>query len=226
MSDPFWFDDVSVVYKFPLEFFPTSEQTQVEKLNSILRLALYISILIILQTHQVRYIFIVVGIALLTYYIYTNLPIKEEPQQQVQDKVEKFEGAPACTKPTLDNPFMNVTMKDYLNIQNGQTVDRLPACDPNEPTIKKEIDSAFNNDLFHDVNDVFGKMNSQRQFYTMPWTTIPNKQDEFARWLYLQPKTCKEDQDACLRYEDIRQKTPVYYNPNENPVDTKKQVKN
>ena len=79
-----------------------------------------------------------------------------------------------------------------------------------------------NAEMPSDVNDVFGKMNSQRQFYTMPSTTIPNAQDDFAKWLYLNPKTCKEDQDFCLKYEDIRAKRPVMYNPNQNPVDTKR----
>ncbi len=65
-------------------------------------------------------------------------------------------------------------------------------------------------------------MNSQRQFFTMPWTTIPNAQNEFAKWLYLNPKTCKEDQDYCLKYEDIRAKRPVVYDETKNPVNTKK----
>ena len=77
--------------------------------------------------------------------------------------------------------------------------------------------------LFKDVNDVFGKMNSQRQFYTMPNTKIPNAQDDFAKWLYANPKTCKEDQEFCLRYEDIRAKRPVFVDPTQNPVNTKRE---
>ena len=55
----------------------------------------------------------------------------------------------------------------------------------------------------------------------MPWTTIPNKQDEFARWLYSSPKTCKEDQDYCLKYEDVRAKRPIFPNQDKNPVTDK-----
>jgi hypothetical protein len=80
------------------------------------------------------------------------------------------------------------------------------------------MDRTFGHNLFTDVDDLFGKMNSQRQFYTMPSTTIPNKQGEFAKWLYSNPKTCKEDQDYCLRYEDIRAKRPVMQNEDVNPV--------
>lgn len=128
-----------------------------------------------------------------------------------------------CTKPTIDNPFMNVTMKDYMNFDSqGSIVNRPPACDPNDPEIKKTMDETFSNNLYRDVSDVFGKQSSQRNYFTMPWTTIPNKQDEFARWLYLSPKTCKEDQDYCLRYEDIRYKSFIMPNPDRNPISTKK----
>ena len=145
---------------------------------------------------------------------------KQGAEKQGAEKEDKKK----CVSPTIDNPFMNATMKDFLNVDpvTNRIVDRAEACDINDIDVKKQIDSSFNNNLYKDVNDIFGKMNSQRQFYTMPSTTIPNAQDDFAKWLYLNPKTCKEDQDFCLKYEDIRAKRPVMYNPNQNPVDTKR----
>lgn len=122
-----------------------------------------------------------------------------------------------CVKPSLDNPFMNVNYVDYLDNPN-----RNQACDITSPEVKKDANSKFMNNLFRDTSDLFETNNSQRQFYTMPSTTIPNKQDEFAKWLYLSPKTCKEDQDYCLRYEDLRQNRPVMMNPYENPTNTKR----
>ena len=133
--------------------------------------------------------------------------------------IERFNDE-ECTLPTLDNPFMNVTMKDMLNV-DPKKPGRPKACDTTNPEVKKKMDEMFNHNLFKDVNDVFGKTNSQRQFYTMPNTTIPNAQDDFAKWLYLNPKTCKEDQDYCLRYEDIRAKRPVFVDPTKNPVNSK-----
>lgn len=116
-----------------------------------------------------------------------------------------------CTSPTLDNPFMNMTMKDYLNYdETGNIVQRLNACDTSDPEIKKQIDDNFKNNLYKDVNDLFGKFNSQRQYYTMPWTSlIPDIDGDFKNWLYKSQKTCKENQDYCLLYEDIRAKRPV-----------------
>jgi hypothetical protein len=146
-------------------------------------------------------------------------------QENLEEETRPDDTDGKCTKPTIDNPFMNVTMKDYMNFdENGSVVNRPPACDPNDPEIKKMMDNTFSNNLYRDVSDVFGKQSSQRNYFTMPWTTIPNKQDEFARWLYLSPKTCKEDQDYCLRYEDIRSKRFVMPNPERNPVSSKKET--
>ena len=49
--------------------------------------------------------------------------------------------------------------------------------------------------------DIFNKNITQRQFYTMPVTTIPNEQTKFANWLYATPPTCKEGNgDQCVKY--------------------------
>lgn len=244
MSDSFWYNDPSILWHSDrlTEFFPSKDHTLEEKLNAIVRLCFYLSVLLYLNHYNSKYISIFIGGCLLTYYIYINSPeysssnkkISEQPksnkeqqlkasEEKTQKKIEGLENE-QCTSPTLDNPFMNVTMKDLMNIdpEKQRVVNRSVACDINDPDIKRQIDDNFNNNLFRDINDVFGKMNSQRQFYTMPSTTIPNAQDDFAKWLYLNPKTCKEDQDYCLKYEDLRAKRPVLMNPNVNPVDTKR----
>ena len=50
----------------------------------------------------------------------------------------------------------------------------------------------FNKDLYRDVKDIFGKNNSQRQFYTVPGNQVPNDQGAFAQWCYGMPRTYKE----------------------------------
>jgi len=232
-SDPFWYNDIGILIHPDrlTEFFPIGDHTLEEKFNALVRLSLYISILLFYYNADYNYISIFLATLLITYFVWINRPLekqssetKEQTKEQTIEKLENETETTKCTRPTLDNPFMNVTMKDLLNIdeKTGTVVDRPPACDITDPEVKKEIDNNFNNNLFRDVNDIFGKMNSQRQFYTMPSTTIPNAQDEFAKWLYLNPKTCKEDQDYCVAYEDLRAKRPVFYDPTQNPVETKK----
>lgn len=253
-SDPLWVNDFSILLKKEklTEFFPTKFQTNEERLNAVVRLSLYTSILLSVYHSNMKYTSILIFTLFLTYIVYKNHPespanIKTEPISNIEKETlsdqqmydwntyksgkwredeQKQNTNENCTRPTPDNPFMNATMKTYLNIdKNNNIIPSQPACDPNNPDIKKEIDSNFNNNLYNDVSDMFGKLNSQRNFYTMPWTTIPNDPNlDFAKWLYASPQSCKEDPNACIRgiHEDIRQNRFVFPEPTINPVSSKK----
>jgi hypothetical protein len=69
-----------------------------------------------------------------------------------------------------------------------------------DPATKVQLDDFFRTDFASDPTDVFGKTQSQRQFITMPSTSIPNDQASYQNWLYKIPgKTCKEGgRDACM----------------------------
>lgn len=110
-----------------------------------------------------------------------------------------------CRKPTEDNPFMNPTINDY----DTETVP--VACNSSDKNITEEMKKKFYGQLYKNVEDVFNEENSFRQFYTVPNTYVPNNQTEFARWLYGTKCTCKEDQEHCLRYEDVRFKTASFF---------------
>lgn len=81
-----------------------------------------------------------------------------------------------CIVPTKRNPYMNVTLEDL-----EQRPDRGPACDPLSPGVKEEISQS---EIIPRTDNphTFGR--SQHPFYTMPCTTIPNAQGEFAKLLY------------------------------------------
>ena len=69
---------------------------------------------------------------------------------------------------------------------------RKKACKINNK-VNEYIDQYFNEDLYRSVDDIYNKNASERQYYTMPVTEIPNNQDKFAQWLYgNDEKTCKE----------------------------------
>jgi hypothetical protein len=114
------------------------------------------------------------------------------------DEMRTFENA-TCRKPTSDNPFMNPSVDDF----NKESTPI--ACNSDDADLAKDIQLKFNGDLYRDIEDVFDKKNSQRQFYTIAHN-IPNDQEAFARWCYKFPATCKVDQERCLRYEDLRTK--------------------
>ncbi len=229
MSDKFWSHDPSILlnYNRLTEFFPVKEHSTEEQLNSIARLTLYIGVILSLYYSDYKYLNIVICGLIFTYIIYVYRPSNVEKIENTEEVVvQEDNGEKLCTMPTVDNPFMNATMKDYLNLdENGTIKERLPACDLNDPDIKKKADESFNNNLYKDISDIFGKMNSQRQFYTAAGSdTIPNDRESFTKWLYASPMTCKENQEYCIRgiEEDVRRKRFIFPNPEENPVNSKR----
>lgn len=115
------------------------------------------------------------------------------------DELEEHRKA-TCRKPTEDNPFMNPFSTDYMSGNIPQ------ACNMDDDQIKENMELNFNKGLYRDFEDVWNRKNSQRQFFTLPSTSIPNNQKEFARWLYDTGPTCKEDGSNCLRYEFLDRK--------------------
>lgn len=105
-----------------------------------------------------------------------------------------------CRRPTRDNPMMNTIITDFNNPDVPPA-----ACNADDNDISDEARVTFNQDLFRDVDDLWEKKNSQRQFYTVPNTAVPNNQKEFAMWLYgTGSPNCKTDGEKCLRYENLR----------------------
>jgi len=229
-TQDFWYNDINVLFKKDklIQFFPVKKQTIQEQANAIMRFGIYTSIILCIYYNDFIYAYFGIAMAFLSYYIYINNPQSQTVMQSLtpsptqpptQTKIiEQMENENNCTKPSLENPFMNFTMGDYLNMENGKITEKENACDANSPEIKKEMDTYFNNNLYRDVDDVFGKMNSQRQFFTMPWTNIPpDANGDFKNWLYNNPKTCKETQDSCYRYEDLRSNRFIFPEPTQNP---------
>jgi hypothetical protein len=102
---------------------------------------------------------------------------------------------PLETAPTPRNPFMNVLVDE---LKYNPTRPR--AASVNDPKVRLELDDFFRTEFYNDPTDVFGKTQGQRQFITMPSTSIPNDVDSYQNWLYRIPgKTCKEGgREACL----------------------------
>lgn len=299
-SDPIWTKNFNILFKKDrlTDFFPCKLQSNEERINAIVRLSLYASIVLSIYHSNVKYSAIFIFFLFFTFIIYKHHPninskskelnkinltnrelvqleaerIANSPEnnsylnnftpslglnasknklgtlvsadgktvQHVglkainEQNIEHFEGERRgeqdkngkCTSPTIDNPFMNVTMKDYMNFDaDGSIVNRPPACDSSSPSVKNEIETNFNNNLFKDVSDVFGRSNSQRQFFTMPYTQIPNDRESFQNWLYLSPATCKENSDNCLNYEDLRGKPTIFVNEFRNPNNSEARLK-
>lgn len=197
MATPLWFDKISILYekKYLFEIIPNKQFDFNRKLNSLLRLSIYYAVIIYLMDRKkgnmfyIPFIVAIVTCILSKRYketFYSKVKTDLMNNQSNEELIKGLEGD--CKIPTKNNPFMNPEIYDY----NTNNVDE-PACNTfNNKGVQSYTDKLFSSSLFRDVNDLFGKNNSQRQFYTVPGNSIPNDQDTFAKWLYATPKTCKE----------------------------------
>jgi hypothetical protein len=107
-----------------------------------------------------------------------------------------------CTMPSRNNPMANILVSDYRD--NAQ---RPPGCDINNKNVKKMAETYFEENLYRDVDDVWKRKTSSRNYYQTPIQTIPNDQKGFAEWLYKTEPTCKEGNGlSCHKnmYNDLR----------------------
>jgi hypothetical protein len=61
--------------------------------------------------------------------------------------------------------------------------------------------------IFRETDDIYDKSTLDRQFYTVPSTTIPNNRELFTEWLYDRGPSCKENNgEQCYNnlYNDIK----------------------
>jgi len=117
------------------------------------------------------------------------------PKKEGFESIVSSPGATFVTRPSAKNPFMNVLLDELSYNPNRPEADAI--INPKNQII---LDDYFRVQWNSDPTDVFGRSQGQRQFYTMPSSSIPNDQGSYQNWLYLLPgKTCKEGgRDACV----------------------------
>jgi len=215
MSTPFWITDPSILIKEKhiLQFWPTENMSNNEKLNTISRLVIILTIIGTLITQSFRMVItgiITLVIIVLFYFI----------QKKDKSNKEGFSSLNFINKnyqpPKTNNPLMNVALTDYK--ENPQRKAAAPSFNPiveenvNEKT-KDFVVSQFNNSnecqdeyiknrLFQDLGDNFVFNQSMRNFYSTANTTIPNDQKGFAEFCYGDMISCKEgDPIACSQWD-------------------------
>lgn len=178
-----WYKDIFGFLSDYDKFVPIKSMNLNEKLNSIVRLALYVSIIHYLIFNDSSIFTVTACTMLITavYYLskrefYSEYKKLSKDEKHDVDVVQPID----CTKPKRTNPFMNVLMNEYT-----ENPDRPEACDVDDNLVKAKMDNAFFHDeTYREIDDVFDRKTSYRQFFTMPNTQIPNKQDDYANWLY------------------------------------------
>jgi hypothetical protein len=175
---------------------PTEDMNLAGKLNAMTRLFIYVGVALAIVLRDSRYLFM--GILALFFSA-----VAFEFERAKRKRTEKFLEVrdldvvdnTVCARSTVDNPFMNMSIADIHD-----RPDRPKACNTAQPAVGAVIERNFNARLFRPVDDLWGNQSSQRQFYTMPATTLPNDRDRFSSWVYGRGPTCKEGNGGqCLR---------------------------
>ena len=215
----FWFDSPRILLDQASEFFPFTEHDKrctAAALNSFTRFGLYLGLLLALV--RLNPTWLLVGVAFAAFAVVawfmmsrsgavregfglygeydTEAPIVDAGSVNgtyVPDVIGQNSGS--RTQPTSANPFMNVLISEI-----SDNPYRPPAADVAGIKVRNELDSYFETMFASDPGDAFQHMQSQRQWYTTPSTTIPNDVDSLQNWLYRTPgQTCKEgNQEVCV----------------------------
>jgi len=185
----YWFNDISILFQDTNEFFPKKKYTRIQKVNAIARLSIYYSVLICILKLDTKYLSLSFCLLLLSYYLgYVDT---------FENNINKENNTPKCTEPTENNPFMNFTIKDHIINPN-----KPPAC--SFDSVRKDQIKKYRLSVYPDSKDLFGKIVSDRNFYTMPSTTIVNDQEGFANYVYNNFGKCKSEGKDCLKHRDNR----------------------
>lgn len=218
-GDPIWINDFNQIIRQDrlMDFIPKPDMSFSEKVNSIVRLSIYAGIILGLLHNNYLYIYIPIVVMVTTYlvYMFQSDKFKEDYQNSLPRQLDPVTENPSldrynqqqaeaerdnanCVTTTLDNPFMNFLAADDRK--------RGPACKMvDNPELTKKVEANFSNNLFKDVDDIYNRKHSERQYYSMPSTKGYSDQASYVNWLYSRPPTCKEGSgDACVGNNEYR----------------------
>ena len=180
----FWVNEPTILFnkKYITQIWPYSYLTYDEKLNAITRFIILITLLGYVLLNRLIIIvlgLIIVGCIVLLYKKKEGLLF---PYYGVGDQQDIEQ----------NNPFGNVLMTDYKFNPNKKEVnsDYTPDLENSINRKIKDFIVQENNDnneiynLFNNIGDQFSFEQNNRQFYTNPSTTIPNKQDDFLSFCF------------------------------------------
>jgi hypothetical protein len=183
-SDPIWYNDVTVIWRGgrALETWPSVDMTTPERVNAIVRFLFYTGVVLYLSTGRderyVLYALAAIAIVSIAYRFhaknkkwagkdtYGNLP-----GSSVAADLTAYSD---CQRPTVQNPFGNLLPTD--------PPDRKPAC--MYDAVKDEITDKFTRKGFQDLDNIYGKRNAERAFYTMPVTTWADDREAYLKFAF------------------------------------------
>ena len=186
------------------EIFPKSEYSPKRKFEAVERLLIYLTILCFILTGRIQTL--VVGIISVG-FVHIAFKILITKNKETFEAKKRENIAPAPT-----NPFMNVMLTDYKDNPL-----RPKAMSSTDHVVEGKINNnAFNQNIyndsriFKDLGENIDFEQSMRQFYTTASTTIPNNQDEFAKFCYGNMSSCKEGDPLQCEKNKTKNRKVIY----------------
>lgn len=201
----FWLNEPSILLDRNNIFniWPSTTMNKNEKLNSISRMIILLTVVGFLLTKQFK--IILTGI--ITLAVIVLIQSIQKKNKINLNSVEAFTNSnyyelikDDYSSPTKKNPVMNVLLTE---IQDDPT--RKPAAPSFNPVVSEDINTAtkefitsefkdpnIDEKLFKDLGDNFAFDQSMRTWYATPNTQVPNDQKKFAEFCYGNMKSNKE----------------------------------
>lgn len=190
LTEKIWYNDIQnfISYNNYFIILPLQHMTHEERLNALVRFFMYLGIILSLIRADYRYLLLGIVAAIISILLDQHSKKQKEKIQNLLKKQNmSIVDNKICSSSTVQNPFMNPNIADIVYNPN-----RPSACSIENDDVKEIVSKNFTEHLFQDVSDIYGKYASQRQFYTVASTTIPNDQNGFAKWCYGRDYSCKE----------------------------------
>ena len=194
-NDKFWIYDPYILLdkNTLLDIWPKESMTREEKLNAISKFVIFTTIIGFFLFRNLKLLFtgiITLVIIIILYYFLNKKDSEFKETFSNTNLYQKYKHN--YTNPNINNPLMNVLLPE---IQDNNI--RLPAAPSYNESVEKEINNStkdivkrnFNDEnvddkLFNNLGDNFQFEQSMRQWHTMPNTSIPNNQKDFANFCY------------------------------------------
>jgi hypothetical protein len=185
MAARVWYQDVAILWKKPLEFFPARRMSLAEQTNALTRLTIYITLASVVYNGDVRTVYFGLVVLAILALMYRG----RGGSWAGRDRLAPV----ACRPSTADNPFANTLVSEY----NTET-QLLKPCSTAE--IADDARTNFNDGLPRDADDIWEKNNSQRQFFSMPDGGFPDT-GAYRDYLYGGARNCKTHAEQCTGFD-------------------------
>ena len=189
--------------KYITHLWPNNNMTDVQKLNALIRLVIFLSIILFSIFGNMSHLYsgFMTILAICLYYCFFLKSNKVEPYEGFESNIKTENEKVTFEKINSKNPMNNVLVTDYTGNPNKKAAP--PAY---EPTVVDEINkqtksfiksnnstnTEIDKRLFKDLGDNYMFEDSMHSFISNPNTLIPNDQEGFANYCYGDMVSAKE----------------------------------